>query len=58
LLKTQKIIANQYEGKCYDVGSKIGFLKATVDFALDRSELKAEFLHYLSAVLKGNGSLT
>ena len=32
--------ALDFEGKRYDIGSKIGFLKATVDFALQRDDLK------------------
>ena len=35
------------KGKRYDVGDKLGFLEATVDFALKREELKDGFLDYL-----------
>ena len=28
-----------FEGKRYDVGDKFGFIKATIDFALDREDL-------------------
>lgn len=37
LMKTQKFNACKYEGIYYDTGSKLGFLKANVDFALDRN---------------------
>jgi UTP--glucose-1-phosphate uridylyltransferase len=36
-----------FDGKRYDCGSKIGFLKATVDFALKHPEVKDEFKKYL-----------
>ncbi len=34
-------------GKRYDAGSKIGFLKATIDFALEREDLRGELLEHL-----------
>ena len=37
-----------FEGTRYDAGSKIGFLKATVDFALDNKELSGEFSDFLT----------
>jgi len=40
LCNIQNIYAYIFEGIRYDVGSKIGFLEATVDFALKREELK------------------
>lgn len=47
LITTQKIIAYQFEGNRYDIGDKQGFLKATVEFALKREDLKEEFGQYL-----------
>lgn len=46
LLKTKPFYAKEYEGKNYDCGNKLGFLQATVDFAL-QSEFKKEFLDFL-----------
>ena len=37
LMETQEFYGCKYEGKYYDTGSKLGYLKATVDFALDRN---------------------
>ena len=37
----------RFEGKRYDAGSKLGFLKATVEFALKNNELGADFREYL-----------
>ncbi|WP_057551834.1 UTP--glucose-1-phosphate uridylyltransferase GalU [Paraclostridium sordellii] len=41
------IYAYNFEGKRYDVGDKLGFLKATVDYALKRPELKSDFIEFL-----------
>lgn len=47
----EKIYAYDFVGRRYDVGSKIGFLQATVDFALDRADLRDEFMTYLKEVV-------
>ena len=39
LLKREKIYAFNFEGKRHDTGDKLGFLKATVEFALKREDL-------------------
>ena len=36
-----------FEGKRFDTGDKLGFLKATVEFALARPDLADEFRAYL-----------
>lgn len=41
-----------FEGKRYDVGDKLGFLKATVEFALRREDLGSQFRNYLQALMK------
>jgi len=51
LATIEDMYAYEFEGKRYDVGSKIGFLKATVEFALDRDDLKDEFLGYLNELI-------
>ena len=43
----EAIYAYNFEGKRYDVGDKLGFLEATVDFALKRPELRDEFMEFL-----------
>ncbi|MEG1087816.1 MAG: sugar phosphate nucleotidyltransferase, partial [Cetobacterium sp.] len=48
LCKHEAIYAYNFEGKRYDVGDKLGFLEATVDFALKRPELRDEFMEFLS----------
>jgi len=47
LLREQSIYAYVYEGRRHDTGDKLGFLKATVDFALKRSDLGDKFREYL-----------
>ena len=48
LLSEEKVLAYRYDGVRYDCGSKIGYLKATVEFALRHSEVSEEFSRYLS----------
>lgn len=43
--------AYDFEGRRYDVGDRLGFLEATVEFALRREDLKDEFLRYLEQVV-------
>lgn len=50
LLKKRPIYGFKFEGKRYDCGSKIGFLKATVDFALKHPEVKNDFRKYLKSL--------
>lgn len=52
LLKEHPIYGLRFDGKRYDCGSKIGFLKATVDFALKHPLLKNDFKKYLVEVAK------
>ncbi len=52
LCETQGMYAYEFEGKRYDVGDKLGFLKATVEFALRRDDLKDSFRSYLHNILK------
>jgi UTP--glucose-1-phosphate uridylyltransferase len=47
LLKQEKIYAYVYEGKRHDAGDKLGFLKATVEFALKREDLGKPMREYL-----------
>ena len=47
LLKKEKIYGYTFEGKRHDTGDKLGMLKATVEFALKRDDLGADFREYL-----------
>jgi UTP--glucose-1-phosphate uridylyltransferase len=50
LLKEEKIYAYVYEGRRHDTGDKLGFLKATVEFALKREDLGGPFREYLKGL--------
>lgn len=47
LAEKRKMIAYDFIGKRYDVGNKLGFVKATVDFALNDEKIKDELLKFL-----------
>lgn len=50
LSKKEAMYAYNFEGRRYDVGDKLGFLEATVDFALKKDELRDDFMKYLKKV--------
>ena len=50
LLKRRPMYAVEFQGKRYDTGDKLGFLKATVEFALARPDLADEFRAYLRSL--------
>jgi UTP--glucose-1-phosphate uridylyltransferase len=50
LLERERILAYKFRGKRHDAGDKLGFLKATVEFALQNEELGADFRSYLKSL--------
>ncbi|MDQ2085136.1 UTP--glucose-1-phosphate uridylyltransferase GalU [Herbivorax sp. ANBcel31] len=50
LIGEEAMYAYDFIGKRYDVGNKIGFLQATVEFALKREDLKNDFSEYLKTI--------
>jgi len=50
LLKHQVVYALEFQGKRYDAGSKLGFLKATVEYALKRPDIAPAFVEYLKGL--------
>ncbi len=46
------VLAYQLQGDRYDIGDKLGFIKATIDFALNRDELKEQVVNYLAEVYR------
>lgn len=52
LINEEAIYAYEFEGTRYDVGDKLGFLKATVEYALRREDLRDEFMKYLNSLKK------
>lgn len=43
--------AYDFQGRRYDAGDKQGFLEATVEYALRKTELREGFLDYLKTIL-------
>ncbi len=54
LMQEEEMYAQIFDGKRYDIGNKLGFLEATVEFALAREDIKDEFSQYLIDLLKDN----
>lgn len=52
LMVSQSVYAYDFEGIRYDVGDKFGFIKATVEYALERDELKDKIQTYLKELVK------
>ena len=48
LLGQEQVLAYRYKGTRYDCGSKLGYLKATVEFALKHAEVRDDFAAYLA----------
>ncbi|MBM6861003.1 UTP--glucose-1-phosphate uridylyltransferase GalU [Clostridium saudiense] len=52
LVKEEAMYAYDFEGRRYDVGDKLGFLQATVEYALRKPELREGFMEYLRTIVK------
>lgn len=50
LLQTERVLAYEFKGTRYDCGDKLGYLQATVEYALRHPELKHEFAEYLKGL--------
>ncbi|MCT4478544.1 UTP--glucose-1-phosphate uridylyltransferase GalU [Peribacillus frigoritolerans] len=56
LNQTQQVFAYDFEGKRYDVGEKLGFVKTTIEFALQNEEIKDDLVEFLEQTVKGISS--
>lgn len=52
LNEEQKVYAYDFAGKRYDVGEKLGFIQTTIEFALEREDLKDELYEFLKRKLE------
>ena len=52
LMDIQAVYAYDFEGIHYDVGDKFGFIKATIDFALNREDLREQVQEYLRELVE------
>lgn len=50
LINSEAMYAYNFEGRRYDVGDKLGFLQATVEYALKREDLQRAFMEYLLTI--------
>ena len=51
LNQIQRVFAYDFEGDRYDVGETLGFVKTTLEFALQRDEMREEIMEYMKTVL-------
>lgn len=51
LTNYESVFAYDFEGVRYDVGEKMGFIKTTIEFALQREDLREELVQYLKEVI-------
>ena len=52
LIDSDNVYAYEFDGVRYDIGDKFGFIKATIDFALQRDDLKEKVIDYIKKVAK------
>jgi UTP--glucose-1-phosphate uridylyltransferase len=57
LNQIQRVFAYNFVGKRFDVGEKLGFVKTTIEFALQNSEINEELLEFLIETVKQNSIL-
>ncbi|UPM54743.1 UTP--glucose-1-phosphate uridylyltransferase GalU [Gottfriedia acidiceleris] len=48
----QRVFAYDFEGKRHDVGEKLGFIKTTIEFALQHEDLKEDLLKFMDEILR------
>lgn len=54
LNQIQRVFAYEFEGKRYDVGEKLGFIETTIEFALQKEELRDDLLKFMAQILEKN----
>ncbi|RBP04727.1 hypothetical protein DET59_10513 [Rossellomorea aquimaris] len=54
LNQLQMVVGYEFDGERHDVGDKFGFIKATVEFALERADLREQVLEYLKDTVSEN----
>lgn len=51
LNRIQQVFAYNFEGRRYDVGEKLGFVKTTIEFALQHPEIRDEVMEFIEAIV-------
>jgi UTP--glucose-1-phosphate uridylyltransferase len=57
MLKTHPVIALPFEGERYDCGSRHGYIRATIDYALDHAGLREDMLDHMLLLLRNSGRI-
>mgnify|MGYP000026270485 CR=1 FL=1 len=57
MLKTHPVLALPFDGERYDCGSRQGFIRATIDYALEDDGLREDMLEHMRVVLKNSGKI-
>lgn len=57
LARFQEILAYEFDGQRYDVGDKLGFVQATIEYALRREDLAEPLMRYLKQRVESDGCL-
>ena len=58
LLAEQSVLAYEFTGRRYDCGSKIGFVKATLDYALEHADMRDEIIQYAGLAINSLNAST
>ena len=54
LAKLDKIYGNTFEGKTYDIGNRLEWLKTSIEFAMDDEESKNDLINYMKEIIASN----
>ncbi|MCM2604250.1 UTP--glucose-1-phosphate uridylyltransferase GalU [Rossellomorea marisflavi] len=54
LNELQMVVGYEFEGDRHDVGDKFGFIKATLDFALNREDLRSQVYEYMRSITQNS----
>jgi UTP--glucose-1-phosphate uridylyltransferase len=57
MLKTHPVIALPFDGERYDCGSRHGYIKATIDYALEHEGLREDVFDHMLALLRNSGRI-
>ena len=57
MLKTHPVLALPFAGERYDCGSRKGFIRATIDYALEDDGLREDMLEHMRVVLRNSGKI-
>ena len=57
MLQNHSVLAFPFEGERYDCGSRHGFIKATIDYALEHEAIREEMLDHMHTLLRNSGKV-